>query len=176
MYNASSAEYEFTNSRSEKYKEAVEYVGDIWNEDIEIMYEFLFPEPGDKILEVGAGSGFFSFPIANAIGDQGLLYVTDPSIEQLQSVLLHKKENMIVLVQRAEDIYLGDDAPLINKIWSRGAFHHVNDKTKTFARWRKLVHPDSKLVIFDIFSHNKTAFFLMLLLHRLVSLAMKFRI
>ncbi|WP_167458886.1 class I SAM-dependent methyltransferase [Pseudomonas wadenswilerensis] len=123
------------------------------------MYAYLDPEPGDNILEVGAGSGFFSFPISRGIGEQGLLYVTDPSIEQLQSVLEQQSANMIILAQGAEEIALGEGAPAIDKIWSRGAFHHVRDKTETFSRWRRLVHGNSRMAIFDIFSHNRTARF-----------------
>lgn len=61
-----------------------------------VDYEFADARArGDRILEVGAGSGFFSFPIAKAIGEQGLPYVTDPSIEQLQSMIAHKKNHMV---------------------------------------------------------------------------------
>jgi tRNA A58 N-methylase Trm61 len=76
----------------------------VWDEDLDAMYAYLDPEPGDNILEVGAGSGFFSFPISRGIGEQGLLYVTDPSIEQLQSVLEQQSANMIILAQGAEEM------------------------------------------------------------------------
>ncbi|WP_065823439.1 class I SAM-dependent methyltransferase [Photorhabdus australis] len=152
-------ENEFSNIRSLNYRQAVSDIGNIWQQDLQVMFEYLNPQQGDVVLEIGSGSGFFSFPIADALSDRGHLFVTDPSEEQLKPVLDSIRPNMTVFVQGAENISLGENQPLINKIWSRGAFHHVKNKTTAFSRWRQLVIAHAKMVIFDIFSHNDTAYF-----------------
>ena len=55
---------------------------------------FVDPEPGSAVVEVGAGSGRITFDggLAERIGRQGQLLVTDPSGPQLQAARQHAEE------------------------------------------------------------------------------------
>ena len=97
---------EFVGDRSKSYKMALERYSKVWEEDMEAMKNHLAPRKGENILEIGAGSGFFSFEIARSIGSRGKLWVTDPSKEQLQPVVDKKLGNMEVLYYAAENIEL----------------------------------------------------------------------
>ena len=77
--------YEFSGNRSRSYRKALAKFPDVWEEDMLVMRTYLAPEQGENILEVGAGSGFFSFEISKMIGAKGKLWVTDPSPEQLSA-------------------------------------------------------------------------------------------
>jgi arsenite methyltransferase len=160
MYQKSEKNYqEFNSVRSKNYRDAVKEADIAWAQDMQIMQKYLSPTRGDTVLEIGAGSGFFSFSISDAIGTTGKIYVTDPSAEQMSPIYEKKRNNMELLVQQAEDIDLGNEGRQINKFWSRGAFHHVANKTLAMQRWRKIAAPKAKLVIFDIFSCSDTALF-----------------
>ncbi|WP_274584226.1 class I SAM-dependent methyltransferase [Neisseria leonii] len=110
---------EFSNERSVKYRQAVSNVQHIWQDDLEVMYSYLAPSTGEKILEIGAGSGFFSFPIAEAIGDKGMLYALDPSADQLTPIKEANLPNVFPIIASAEDFLLPGQ---VDKIWSRGHF------------------------------------------------------
>ena len=146
----------FFGERSKQYKKAIGSFDGVWAEDTEIMLSYLKPQEGDIILEVGAGSGFFSFDIAKCVGNSGHVYIADPSAEQLQPVIANKQNNMTVLKQSAENTCVDEK---VDKIWSRGSFHHVFDKTTAFKCFYNASKSKAKLVIFDIFSHSKTANF-----------------
>ena len=51
---------EFTGDRANLYKEALREFPHARNEDIEVMKKYLAPKDNEVILEIGAGSGFFS--------------------------------------------------------------------------------------------------------------------
>ncbi len=55
-------------------------------EQAQEFVEFVGPQPGSAVVEVGAGSGRITFDggLAERIGEQGQLLVTDPSAAQLQ--------------------------------------------------------------------------------------------
>lgn len=41
------------------------------------VVEFIAPAPGSTVLDLGAGFGFLTFPLARAVGDAGRIYATD---------------------------------------------------------------------------------------------------
>lgn len=147
---------EFSSERSNRYKIATENISDIWNDDVAVMLEYLSPQEGDKVLKIGAGTGFFSFPISKCIGNSGILFALDPSEEQLSVIMNKNKNNIIPILSGAEDFSLTSE---VNKIWSRGAFHHVKNKTECMKCCHRYSSDNAKLFVFDIFSHNKTSKF-----------------
>ena len=54
---------EFTVKRSKSYQSALDKYKNVWVEDMYAMNQYLNPVPGQSILEIGSGSGFFSFEI-----------------------------------------------------------------------------------------------------------------
>ncbi|MEK6891308.1 MAG: class I SAM-dependent methyltransferase [Nanoarchaeota archaeon] len=146
---------EFTGARSSLYKQALKEYPEARLDDIKIMKEYLDPKKGEKILEVGAGSGFFSSFIADFIGKEGKLIVSDPSKEQLDEVNELNKENIKVVQQGADSLNLSENS--IDSIWSFGAMHHVFEKEKSFKNFHKVLKRGGKLIIGDVFSGSKLA-------------------
>ena len=145
---------EFSTERSRSYKSALSLFPDCWVEDKIVMFDFLNPRDGDSILEIGAGSGFFSFDIADAIGDKGKLHVVDPSPDQLQPIYDDGRDTINVLQMAAEDLVL-PAATVLDAIWSRRAFHHVKSKEAVLNNLAQYARRGAKLVICDIFSGTK---------------------
>ncbi|WP_249692274.1 methyltransferase domain-containing protein [Stappia sp. WLB 29] len=147
---------EFTGKRSSDYRSALSDYSDAWLPDIACMKRFLNPAPGERILEVGAGNGYFSTAIADYLGPNGLLVASDPSTEQLSDLESQSEHGNIRVVPASADTldinFSGFDA-----IWSRGAIHHVTDKTSAFTRFAQVVRPGGRLVINDIFAGTPLA-------------------
>jgi arsenite methyltransferase len=84
--NEKSESVEFAGQRSSNYRDALSYYPEAWFADIACMKRFLKPSAGERILEVGAGNGYFSGAIAQCLGKEGLLVASDPSVDQLSGL------------------------------------------------------------------------------------------
>lgn len=149
----------FTNRRSKSYKNALESFPNVWKQDLNVMYDYLSPQSGEVIVELGAGSGFYSVIISKEIGNKGKLLLVEPSLEQLLPVLTHHKNtNMEFFCEYAEEFVLQDNQ-IVDKVWTRGAFHHVQNKELVMRNLSKICKNSAKVLIFDIFSASTLATF-----------------
>jgi ubiquinone/menaquinone biosynthesis C-methylase UbiE len=146
---------EFDGVRAKLYKESIKEFPEARLEDIAIMKKYLHPKKGEVILEVGAGSGFFSGIISDLIGEDGKLIVSDPSSDQLEEVKSLSKNNIEVLNRGAEDIDLEKDS--IDSIWSFGAIHHCFKKEQALSAFHDVLKTGGKVVVGDVFSGSKLA-------------------
>lgn len=147
---------EFIGKRSSDYRDALSHYANVWLSDIACMKRFLKPVPGESILEVGAGNGYFSGAIAGELGSEGLLVASDPSVEQLSGLETECEfRNIRVVPASADTLDIGING--FDAIWSRGAIHHVIDKTSAFTRFAEVSRPGGRLVIADIFSGTPLA-------------------
>jgi len=146
---------EFSGIRSKLYKEALADYPNAREEDIGVMKKYLSPKNGETILEVGAGSGFFSGHIADLVGEKGKLIVSDPSEEQLDDVKKLKKKNIKLLQKGAEEINLEENS--VDAIWSFGAMHHSFKKKKALKKFNKILQKDGRLILADVFKGSKLA-------------------
>ena len=147
---------EFHGKRSTDYRIALSKFADAWRPDIACMNRLLQPERGETILEIGAGNGYFSRAIAACLGPEGLLIASDPSVDQLSDLEGDAEHgNIEVVATSADALDIGQEG--IDAVWSRGAIHHVGDKTATFARCADLVRPGGRMVIADIFAGTRLA-------------------
>ena len=147
---------EFLGKRSSDYRDALQQYADAWRPDIACMKRFLNPKRGERILEIGAGNGYFSLAIAQELGPDGLLIASDPSVDQLSDLEQHAQDdNIRVMATPAETLEIG--LKDCDAVWSRGAKHHVLDKTATFTRCGEVVRSGGRMVIADIFAGTPLA-------------------
>lgn len=149
---------EFMGLRSKLYKEAMEEFSDARAEDIRIMKKYLAPKKGERILEIGAGSGFFSKHVSEVIGDNGRLIVSDPSLEQLEAVEKLNRGNIDIIqfVQFGSEKVNLEKEP-VDTVWSFGAMHHMFQKSKSFENIRRILKKNGRLVICDVFAGSSLA-------------------
>lgn len=107
---------------------------------------------GDKVLDFGAGSGFWSVPIAKIIGKKGHVFVLDA-----------KKENLSIIKKRAEreglenlSYYIAPyectEMPVNTKvdlILCSNVLSIIKDTNNVFPKIKKLSKKGTKLVIID---------------------------
>ncbi len=150
---------EFSGIRSSYYKEIMQEMPQARVEEQEMALKFLNPSSGERILEVGAGGGFFTLSIADAVSPE-VLIATDPSLEQLEGISSERFDSIQAIRVGASEIPIGKK-PFIKQtfdaIWSGGSFHHVLDKSAAFQKFSSLLKPGGRLVIADVFIGSKLA-------------------
>lgn len=158
LFTKNNKKQEFDGIRSKLYKECLIEFPDARLEDIEVMKKYLAPKKCERILEIGAGSGFFSKVISDLLGDEGRLIVSDPSLEQLEEIKKLERKNIDVIqfVQfGSEKVNLEKDK--IDAVWSLGAMHHMFQKSKSFGNLSRILKKGGRVVIADVFSGSNLA-------------------
>jgi arsenite methyltransferase len=145
---------EFSGVRSRLYRECLREFPHARDQDILLMKKYLAPKPSETILELGAGSGFFSRVLADTLV-HGKLIVSDPSPDQLADIKDLRKRNVILIEAGADKLNL--PAGSVDAVWSFGAMHHCKDKSRAFAKCSKVLKRGGRLVIGDVFSDTKLA-------------------
>jgi arsenite methyltransferase len=141
------------------YKDLMKEFPNAREEESAFALRYLNLRKGEKILEVGAGTGFFTIPISEIIED-GLLIATDPSSEQLESIIQYNKKNIRVILAGSDCLPFDQkefEENSFDAIWSGASFHHVEDKTQAFLDFYRLLKKGGRLVIMDVFSGTALA-------------------
>ncbi len=119
--------------------------------------DFVDPEPGTAVVEVGAGSGRITFDggLAERIGRQGQLLVTDPSGPQLQAARQHAEERGLDWVRfvraPAEDLPL---ASATADLALGALFLHFTDALTALREMARVVRPGGRVAISAGLEHS----------------------
>lgn len=107
-------------------------------EDGHEMIQLCVPKKGDKVLDLGCGTGYFSKVLADVVGPTGKVVAIDPDSERLNLARKnHCVENVEYIEGSAEDIP-GNDYDLI---FSNYMLHWCKDKEKVFEQAYKSLKP-----------------------------------
>jgi ubiquinone/menaquinone biosynthesis C-methylase UbiE len=109
-------------------------------------------QKGMTVADVGAGTGYFSIPIADWLGDSGVVHAVDMQPEMLE--LLKKKLGQEEVLRRivlhqgtAERVPLPDrgaDLVLLANIW-----HELDSPEAVLEETRRLLKPGGRVAILD---------------------------
>ena len=149
---------EFAGIRSQVNKKALKKFPHARRRDLDYMRTHLAPREGGRVLEIGAGSGFFSGHIADMLDPTGRLVVSDPSLDQLDIVIALQRKNIDVIqyVQfgsRCVDL----EREKVDAIWSFGAMHHMQQKQQSFYNMKRILKPGGRVVVCDVFQGSRLA-------------------
>jgi ubiquinone/menaquinone biosynthesis C-methylase UbiE len=107
--------------------------------------------PGDKVLDYGCGPGFFTFAIAQLVGESGTVYAAD-----LQDGMLEKVRNKIsitglqsrIKLHKCEQsaINLNDTVDFILAFY---VIHEVVNQEEIFKEFRQILSPNGKVLIIE---------------------------
>jgi ubiquinone/menaquinone biosynthesis C-methylase UbiE len=115
------------------------------------ILETLDLRPGQYVVDVGAGSGYFAIPIARAIGPQGTLLATDIKQEMLHYIdrrtRIEQLENVELLLAQADDPMLPEGkADLILMV---DVYHYIQERTAFGEKLKRGLAPGGRLVVID---------------------------
>jgi ubiquinone/menaquinone biosynthesis C-methylase UbiE len=106
---------------------------------------------GETLVDIGAGSGFFSFRFSPKVGDSGRVFAVDVNpdmILYMNRVIGDKKLKNVTTVLSASDNPLLPSVP-INRFFICNTWHHIQSRPQYLALMKKMLKPGGQIVILD---------------------------
>ncbi len=117
----------------------------------ERVVESLRIQPGDHVVDLGAGWGYFTFRLADAVGPAGRVYAVEIDEERARSLERAAREggfsNVVVILAKPDDPLLPNGE--IDLVFLCNAYHHIEDRVHYFDRLRVDLKRDGRVAIVD---------------------------
>ena len=107
--------------------------------------------PGDQVADLGAGGGYFTFKLAQAVGPAGKVYAVDIDRQMIDLLANRAQKDGMTNV---ETILANVDDPLLPKsgvdlIFTCDTYHHIDNRVSYFKSLRKYLKPGGRVAVID---------------------------
>ena len=120
-------------------------------EDSRTMLKMLGLKEGSVVCDLGAGNGFYTLPIAKAVGEKGKVFAVEIQPEMLRFLkkraAAQKVENIEYILGTLVDPKLPDNSQDI--ILMVDVYHEFSHPAQMLAKIRKALKPDGRLVLVE---------------------------
>jgi len=124
---------------------------DRWQKPDQVI-QVLSIQPGDSVADLGAGGGYFTFRLADAVGPTGKVYAVDVDRDMLDYIAkqsaAEKRENVITVAADYDDSKLPDAS--VNLLFTSNTYHHLENRTAYFERNSRVLRPGGRVAIIDL--------------------------
>ena len=123
---------------------------DEWQQP-ERVIQSLQIRPGESIADLGAGSGYFTFLLAQTVGPAGKVYAVDIDKDMTHLVAKKSKEhgakNVEVILAKPDDPLLPEGS--VDLVFTSNTYHHIEHRVAYFAGARRALRPGGRLAIIE---------------------------
>jgi cyclopropane fatty-acyl-phospholipid synthase-like methyltransferase len=121
---------------------------DAWQKP-HVVIQALALQPGARVADLGAGTGYFSARLANML-PKGRVYAVDIEPDMVRYLQARARReglrNVIALKGEADDPRLPEKVDLILLV---DVYHHIGDRTSYFRRLREALRSGGRVAIVD---------------------------
>jgi ubiquinone/menaquinone biosynthesis C-methylase UbiE len=123
---------------------------DSWQQPDRVI-ESLSIHPGAHVADLGSGGGYFTWPLAEAVGESGRVYAIDVDPDMTSHVAEQSREKGLANV---ESILAEFHDPLIPEggvdlIFTCNTYHHFENREEYFRNVAKHLRPGGRLAIIE---------------------------
>ena len=123
------------------------------------IIEALKLKPGQKIADIGAGTGLFSWPIARKVAPGGVVFAVDINPILLKEIERKAKEkginNIRVVTATETDPRIPEKVDLI---FCCSIIHYIDDQIVYFEKLRDYLKPYGRVAIIDISKNHMLSY------------------
>lgn len=109
-------------------------------------------KPSDYVADLGAGGGYFTFRLADAVGPTGKVYAVDVDKGNLDYIARRAKEqgyaNVEIILAKYNDPLLPEGG--VDLIFTCNTYHHLENRTDYFASAARYLRPDGRIAVIDL--------------------------
>lgn len=107
-------------------------------------------EPGQRLLDVGCGPGFYVAEMAAVVGDAGHVTGVDPSPDMLAAASRRNAGHTNVTLVEGQAIDLPVDSGVFDTAYSVQVLEYVPDTAAALLELYRVLRPGGRLVIWDV--------------------------
>lgn len=135
------------------------------------LMEILAPEPGERVLEVGPGTGYYTLDVAERVGPEGSVEILDLQQEMLDHAMRRAAErglaNVTPTLADATAMPYEDDS--FDAAYLVTVLGEIPDQRAAVRELRRVLKPGGRLVVGELFGDPHMVTFNSLLGHAEVS-------
>ena len=122
---------------------------DEWQQPERVM-ETLAIAPGQSIADLGAGGGYVTFYLADAVGPDGRVYAVDVDAdmnERLEGIARERGASHVsVVLADFDDPKIPE---LVDLIFTSNTYHHIKGRVGYFERAARYLRPSGRIAILE---------------------------
>jgi ubiquinone/menaquinone biosynthesis C-methylase UbiE len=117
----------------------------------ERVVETLGIAPGSRVADLGAGGGYFTFRLAEAVGPDGIVYAVDVDEEMISHLAQTARERGAENVQTVLATFTDPELPdgEIDLVVTVNTYHHLDERPAYFRGLRRDLAPGARVAILD---------------------------
>ena len=125
------------------------------------VIETLAIKPGARVADLGAGGGYFTWPLAEAVGAEGIVYAVE--IDETALAIIGKEiqargiTNVVSVRADTHDAKIPEPVALV---FSCDTYHHMENRAVYFRSLLRSLTPDGQVAILDFHPHGLFSGFL----------------
>jgi ubiquinone/menaquinone biosynthesis C-methylase UbiE len=116
------------------------------------LREALDPRPGERVLEVGPGTGYYSLPVADWLGPEGRLDVFDLQQEMLDHTMRAARERGLdnLFPAQGDARELPYDDATFDAAYLVTVLGEIPDQAAALTELRRVLRPGGRLVVGEV--------------------------
>ncbi|HVN83511.1 MAG TPA: class I SAM-dependent methyltransferase [Candidatus Binatia bacterium] len=123
---------------------------DAWQKPTELVAALPIT-PGMAVADLGAGTGYFSRYLSNAVGARGTVFAVDPEpnlVAHLRERAEHEHTvNVVPVLASLDNPRLPNGG--VDLVLIVDTFHHIDDRLNYFRRLQRVLKPDGRVAVVD---------------------------
>jgi predicted methyltransferase len=127
---------------------------DAWQKPKDVV-ERLAIVPGSRVADIGAGGGYFTWHLADAVGPEGIVYAVDTDETGLGIIRREMEarniKNVVPVLAEPMDPKLPGP---VDVVFSCDTYHHMADRIAYFRALAGSLKPDGRIAILDFHPHG----------------------
>jgi ubiquinone/menaquinone biosynthesis C-methylase UbiE len=117
----------------------------------ERLRSVLAPQPGERVLEIGPGTGYYTLDMADWVGPEGKVEIFDLQQEFLDHVMRRAGERSNIVPTQGDATELPYQAGSIDAVVLTAVLGEIPDPASALREIRRVLKPGGRLVVGELF-------------------------